>query len=140
MKSPSPSQICYPPSLTMSKTRGAHSFRPRVRRSSTPPTDTSTPGAAVTVGPSTAAARPLPPPPLPQLPRAPQPPPPPLVQLPSKALPLLMLRAPPLWPLPRGDIIPRLAPLRLLHLIPGQLEGPHSPKGPGFQATGSRSP
>ena len=39
-------------------------------------------------------------------------------------------------PLPRGDIIPGLAPLRLLHRIPGQPEGPHRPRGPRLQPRG----
>ena len=41
----------------MAKIYGAHSFRPWVCRSSTPPAGTSTPGATVAAGPSTAAAR-----------------------------------------------------------------------------------
>ena len=132
------SQLCSPSSPTMAKTRGAHSFRPQVCQSPTPPADTSTPGAAATVGPSVAAVHP---------PAAaaglsvaavhPLPPTPPLPQLPSRALPLLMLRAPPLWPLPRGDIIPGLASLRLLHRIPAQPGGPHHLRGPGLQAQGS---
>ena len=65
---------------------------------------------------------------------------PPLPQLLSRALLLLMLRAPPLWPLPRGDIIPGLAPLRRIDRILGHLEGPHRPRGHGPQAPGSRSP
>ena len=73
-----------------------------------------------------------------RLPRAPQLPLlPPLSQLLSRALPLLMLRAPPLWPLPRGDIINGLAPLRLLHRILGQPGGPHRSRGPGPWAQGS---
>ena len=48
-----------------------------------------------------------------------------------------MLRAPPLWPLPRRDIILGLAPLRLLHRILGQPRGPHHPRGPGPRAQGS---
>ena len=48
-----------------------------------------------------------------------------------------MLRAPPLWPLPRGDIIPGLALLLLLHRILGQPEGPHLPRGIGPRAQGS---
>ena len=83
------------------------------------------------------------PPPLAPAPLLSAPPPlqlsllPSLLQLMSRALPLLLLRAPPLWPLPRGDIIPELAPLRLLHRIPGQPGGPHSLRGPGLQAQGS---
>ena len=46
----------------------------------------------------------------------------------------------PLWPLPRGDIIPGLAPRRLLHRIPGQPGGPHRQGGPELQAQGSRPP
>ena len=137
LKTPYPSQICYPLSPTMAKTRGPHSFRPRVRRSSTPPAGTSTQGAA---GHSTVVALPLPLPPLPQLLRAPQSPPPPLLQLPSRVLPLLMLRAPPLWLLPKGDITPGLVPLRLLHHIPSQPRGHHNPRGPELQAPGSRLP
>ena len=121
----------------MAKTRGAHSFLPRVRQGPTPPARTSTPGADVAVGPSsatgpsspavgispaaTSTAGPVRPPHALQLPLLPP-------------LPLLMLRAPPLWPLPRGDIIPGLAPLCLLRRIPGQPGGPHRPRGPGLQA------
>ena len=48
-----------------------------------------------------------------------------------------MLRVPPLWPLPRGDIIPGLAPLHpLLHIL-GQPGGPHRPTGLGHQVQGS---
>ena len=49
-----------------------------------------------------------------------------------------MFWVPPLWPLPRGDIILGLAPFLLLHNIPGQLGGPHHPRGPEIQAQGSR--
>ena len=44
----------------MAKTRGAHSFRPQVCQSSTPPAGTSTPGAIVATDPRAAVA-PLPP-------------------------------------------------------------------------------
>ena len=47
---------------------------------------------------------------------------------------LVMLRVPPLWPLPRGDIILRLGPLYPRLRIPGQPGGPHQPRGPGLQA------
>ena len=57
-ETPFSSQIFYPSSPTMVKTRGAHSYRPRVHRSSTPPADTSTLGAATVAGPSALAARP----------------------------------------------------------------------------------
>ena len=43
----------------MAKTRGAHSYWPRVHRSSTPPTGISTPGATAAAGPSAPATRPL---------------------------------------------------------------------------------
>ena len=92
----------------------------------------------------------LPPAPLPP---APQPSPPPLLsqQAPTLVcllrapllsllpLPLLlvMLRVPPLWPLPRGDIILRMGPLHPFLHIPGQPGGPHRPRGPGLQAQGS---
>ena len=58
LKLPSPSQNCSPSSPTMAKTRRAHSFRPRVRQSPTPPVGTSTPGVVVASGPSAAATRP----------------------------------------------------------------------------------
>ena len=79
---------------------------------------------------------------------------PPLVQLLSAPLPpqqapapacllcarllLVMLRVPPLWPLPIGDIILGLGPLHPHLIIPGQPRGPHQPRGPGHQAQGSR--
>ena len=44
---------------TMAKTRGANSFQPRVCGTSSPSTDTSTPGAVVAAAPSAAAARPV---------------------------------------------------------------------------------
>ena len=50
---------------------------------------------------------------------------------------LVMMRAPPLWPLPRGDIILGLGPLHPLLHIPGQPKGPHRPRGPGLQSQGS---
>ena len=55
-ETPFPSQICSPSSPIMAKTHGAHSYRPRVRQSSTPHADTSTPGASA--GPSAPAACP----------------------------------------------------------------------------------
>ena len=55
---PFPSQICSPSSPTMAKTRGAHSYRSWVPRSSTPPAGTSTLGAASAAGPSAPAAHP----------------------------------------------------------------------------------
>ena len=58
----------------------------------------------------------------------------PLPQLQYIALLLLMLRVPPLWSLPRGDIITGLGPLHpILHILshPG---GPHRPRGPGLLA------
>ena len=61
-ESPSPSQFDILKTQPMEKTRGAHSFRPRVGQSSTPPASTSTPGAAavaaVAVGPNEAVSRP----------------------------------------------------------------------------------
>ena len=47
-----------------------------------------------------------------------------------------MLRVPPLWPLPRGDIILESGPHHQLLRIPDQPEGPHRPRGPGYQAQG----
>ena len=121
-ETPFSSQIFSPLSSTMTKTRGSHSYRPRVRRSSTPLVDTSTPAAAAAAAPSAPSRAPQqsPPPAALRLPRAPHLPP-----LPQ----LLMLRAPPLRPLPKGDIIPGWAPLRLLYRIPGQPRGPHRPRG-----------
>ena len=55
---PFSSQICSPSSPIMGKTRGVHSYWSRVRRSSTTPADTSTPGVVVVVGPKAPAARP----------------------------------------------------------------------------------
>ena len=51
-ETPFSSQVCSPSSPTMVKTRGAHSYRPRVRQSPTPPTGTSTPEATDATGPS----------------------------------------------------------------------------------------
>ena len=48
-----------------------------------------------------------------------------------------MLRVPPLWPLPRGDIIRKLGPYHQLLRILDQPEGPHRPRGPRHQAQGS---
>ena len=50
---------------------------------------------------------------------------------------LVMLKAPPLWPLPREDIILGFGPLRQLYHIPGQPGGPCLPRGPRLQAQGS---
>ena len=58
----------------------------------------------------------------------------PLSHLLYRAPLLVMLRVPPLWPLPRRDIIPRLGPLYPLLHIPGQPGGPHRPRRPGLQA------
>ena len=55
-ETPFSSQVCSPSSLTMAKNREAHSNRPRVRQSPTPPTGTSTPGATDVVDPSSPAA------------------------------------------------------------------------------------
>ena len=52
---PFSSQVCTPSNSTMAKTRGAHSYRPRVRQSPTPLTGTSTPGAVVAASPSSPA-------------------------------------------------------------------------------------
>ena len=109
----------------MAKTRGAHSFRPRVRQGPTPPAGTSILGpSSATVGPSV-----LPPPPLLSLL--------PLLHLLYRAQLLEMLRVPPLWSLPRGDIILGLGPLHPLLRIPYQPKGPHRPRGPELQAQGS---
>ena len=59
--------------------------------------------------------------------------------LPLLPLPLLlvMLRVPPLWPLPRGDIILELGPHhQLLHIL-DQPGGPHRLRGPEHQTQGS---
>ena len=61
----------------------------------------------------------------------------PLPQLLYRALLLVMLRVPPLWPMPKGDIIPGLGPLHPLLRIPIQPEGPHRPRRPGLHAQGS---
>ena len=63
--------------------------------------------------------------------------PPTLACLLCARLMLVMLRVPPLWPLPRGDIILRLGPLHPRLRILGQLEGPHQLRGQGLQAQGS---
>ena len=55
----------------------------------------------------------------------------------SLPLLLVMLRVPPLWPLPKGDIILGLGPLLPLLHIPGQPEWPHRPRRPGIPAQGS---
>ena len=132
---------CSPSSPTMAKTRGAHSYRPQVRQGPTPPTGPSTPGPSSASGPTSAAAgAPLPPqlaPALAWLLHCPfvaaASPAPAAVQSPAAG----DAKGSPLWPLPRGDIIPGLAPLHLLLRIPGQPRGPHSPRGPGLQAQGS---
>ena len=130
----------------MAKTRGAHSFRLWVRQGPTPlaagppATDPSTVGPSVaagpfSVGPSAAAAGASPSVPAvrPLLP---------LLTLPHllyrAPLLLVMLRVPPLWPLPRGDIILGLGPLHPRLRIPSQPGGPHRPRGPEHQAQGSR--
>ena len=100
----------------MAKTRGAHSFRPRVRQGPTPP---QAPALACLLC-------------APLLP---------LITLPHllcAPLLLVMLRVPPLWPLPRGDIILGLGPLHQYLHIPGQPGGPHLLRGPRHQAQGSR--
>ena len=51
-ETPFSSQVCSPSSPTMAKTRGAHSYRPRVRQSPTPPAGTSTLGATDAADPS----------------------------------------------------------------------------------------
>ena len=58
--------------------------------------------------------------------------------LPLLPLPLLlvMLRVPPLWPLPRGDIILELGPHHQLLPIPDQPGRPHRPRGHGHQPKG----
>ena len=48
-----------------------------------------------------------------------------------------MLRVPPLWPLPRGDIILESSQHHQLLRTLDQLGGPHRPRGPGHQAQGS---
>ena len=76
----------------------------------------------------------------PHLPQSLPLPPLPLPLLPYRAVLLLLVWALPLWPFPRGDIIPGLTPPRMIHHIPGQPGGPHHPRGPGPQAQGSRPP
>ena len=134
----------------MVKTRGAHSFRPRVRQGPTPPAGTSTPGpSTATTGPSATGPSATSPsaavvpsaaaagaalacllcaPLLPLLP---------LPQQLYRALFLLMLRVPLLWPLYLGDIILGWGPLHSLLHIPGQPGGLHLPRGPRLQAHGS---
>ena len=58
-ETPFSSHICFPSNQTMVKTRGAHSYRPQVHRSSTPPAGTSTPGVAIAAGPNAPTACPL---------------------------------------------------------------------------------
>ena len=50
-----------------------------------------------------------------------------------------MLRVPPLWPLPKGDIIPGLGPLHPLLHIPYQPRGPHRPRRPETSGPGESS-
>ena len=108
----------------MAKTRGAHSFRPRVCQGPIPPAagpSAVSPAASgpVTTGPSAAAASASP-------------------SVPAvRPLLLVMLRVPPLWPLPRGEIILGSGPLHPGLRIPGQPRGPHQPREPGHQAKGS---
>ena len=121
----------------MAKTRGAHSFRPRVRQALLllPQAPLLLPLAPLL--PTSMSSTP------PQL-TAPLPPKqaPALVcllcapLLPLLPLPLLLviLRVPPLWPLHRGGIILELGPHHQLLHIPGQPKGPHLPRGPGLQA------
>ena len=61
----------------------------------------------------------------------------PLLMLLPLPLQPVMWRVPPLWPLPRGDIILGLGPLHPLYHIPGQPGGPYLLRGPGLQAQGS---
>ena len=61
----------------------------------------------------------------------------PLLPLLSLPILLVMLRVPPLWPLPRGDIILELGPHHQLLHIPCQPSGPHRPRGFEHQAQGS---
>ena len=49
-----------------------------------------------------------------------------------------MLGVPPLWPLPRGDIILESGPHHQLLRILDRSEGAHRPRGPRYQAQGSR--
>ena len=123
-------KLLYPfsPSFvgSMVKTSGAHSLWPWVHRTS-PPAVISSPGAPFPVAPA------LPQPPRLPSPQLPQPLPPlPLPLLPSRAVLLLLLVwALPLWPLLIGDIIPGLAPPRLIHHTLGQPGGPYRPRGLG---------
>ena len=116
----------------MAKTRGAHSFRPRVHQ-----------GPLPLLGPPLQAPA-LPPPPLP-----PQPAPAlacllhapllsllPLPHLLYKTLLLVMLRVPPLWPLPRGDIIPGLAHSTRYFSSQTSPKGPTGQEGPDFRHRG----
>ena len=119
----------------MVKTRGGHTFRHRVRRSS-----------PLSAAPIQALQ------PLPHLQLLPLPPPllfQPLRLPPPLCLPLLPLRAVLLWappllllppiplmllPLPQGDTTLRLAPLHPLRHILSHSKGPHDPREPGPRA------
>ena len=124
----------------MTKTRGAHSFRLRVRQGPISHAGTSTSGPSsaaaspsAVVAPSVAAAGADPSVPVVHPSVA-------VVPLPHmlyRAQLLVMLRVPPLWPLLRGDIIPGLGLLHPLLRIPDQPGGPHRPRGLGLQAQGS---
>ena len=103
----------------MEKTRGDHTYRPRLHQSL----------SSLAAGPSPAAVG------SPALE-------PPLCAPPQSLLPqpllLVMLGVPPLWPLPRGDIILESGPHhQILHIL-DRPERPHRPRGPGYQAQGSR--
>ena len=134
----------------MAKTRRAHSFRTQVLQGPTPLPPALLPPALLLQPAPLLPLAPLPPTPLSSTPqRSPPPLPPqqapalvcllrtPLLSLLPMPLLLVMLRVPPLWPLPRGDIILGLSPLHPLLHISGQPGGPHRPRGPGLQAQGS---
>ena len=122
----SPSPPISGPGLV--KTHGGHSFRPRVRYSSPPPTGGSNPNPDLAPAATAAAPPALLPSPL--LAR---------VLLPCLLLlqQQLLLQFLLLLLLPHTDMLSELAPLPHLLHIQGQPGGPHLPKGPRPLAQGS---
>ena len=121
----------------MAKTRGSHSFSPQVRRGPLPLPQAPLLLPPTPLSPALLSLVLLPPAPLPALPALALLPLLPLLPLLSLPLLLVMLRVPPLWPLPRGDIILDFGPHHQLLHIPDHPGGPHRPRGPGHQAQGS---
>ena len=112
----------------MAKTREAHSFRLPVRKTSLPPTGTSTPGVAVAASLRSVAARPS-------------------TSAVASLAPAAVQGAAAADAEGSSSVAPaqrryhtRVGPLRLLHRIPGQPGGPHPLRGLGLQAPGSRTP